>query len=75
MDQGGRVASMRRSTTSLSTEAMRPPSARFIKPRGIVIAGLSTSFVGKQKMRDDFRRLNEGLKNVQIVLMMSYRSG
>ena len=40
---------------------------RIIKPRGIVIAGVATSFVGNSKMADDFRRLNEGLKNVKIV--------
>jgi hypothetical protein len=40
---------------------------RIIKPRGIVVAGTAESFSGKPKMADDFRRLNEGLKNVQIV--------
>lgn len=40
---------------------------RIIKPRGIVIAGRAADFGGKPKMADDFRRLNEGLKNVQIV--------
>lgn len=40
---------------------------KIIKPRGIVIAGKSSDFSGKSKMADDFRRLNEGLKNVKIV--------
>lgn len=40
---------------------------RIIKPRGIVIAGKAAEFVGKVKKADDFRLLNEGLKNVEIV--------
>jgi hypothetical protein len=40
---------------------------RVIKPRGIVIAGMAASFSGNVKMADDFRRLNEGMKNLQIV--------
>jgi hypothetical protein len=40
---------------------------RIIKPRGIVIAGRASEFAGRPKMADDFRRLNEGLKNVQII--------
>ncbi|QWG24143.1 DUF4263 domain-containing protein [Bradyrhizobium sediminis] len=40
---------------------------RIIKPRGIVVAGVSSEFAGKPAKADDFRLLNEGLKNVQIV--------
>lgn len=40
---------------------------RIIKPRGIIIAGTSAAFAGQQKMADDFRRLNECLKNIQII--------
>lgn len=40
---------------------------RIIKPRGIVIAGVASAFAGNSKMADDFRRLNEGLKNVKII--------
>ena len=40
---------------------------RIIKPRGIVIAGRAAEFGGKPKRADDFRLLNEGLKNVEIV--------
>lgn len=40
---------------------------RVIKPRGIVIAGMANSFGGNAKKTDDFRRLNEGMKNLQIV--------
>jgi hypothetical protein len=40
---------------------------RIIKPRGIVFAGRGAEFVKTLKMADDFRRLNEGLKNVQII--------
>ncbi len=40
---------------------------RIIKPRGLVIAGRAGEFGANAKMADDFRRLNEGLKNVQIV--------
>ena len=40
---------------------------RIIKPRGIVIAGQASEFAGKPKRADDFRLLNEGLKNVEIV--------
>lgn len=40
---------------------------RIIKPRGLVIAGKAADFAGVPKMADDFRRLNEGLKNVQII--------
>ena len=40
---------------------------KIIKPRGIVVAGKSSDFTGKSKMADDFRRLNEGLKNLKIV--------
>lgn len=40
---------------------------RVIKPRGLIIAGRSMEFAGKPKMADDFRLLNESLKNTQIV--------
>lgn len=40
---------------------------RIIKPRGIVIAGRTSEFAGNTKRADDFRRLNGGLKNVQII--------
>ena len=40
---------------------------RIIKPRGIVIAGRASEFGGVVKKADDFRLLNEGLKNVQIL--------
>ena len=40
---------------------------RIIKPRGLVIGGRATQFAGSSKMADDFRLLNEGLKNVEIV--------
>jgi Domain of unknown function (DUF4263) len=40
---------------------------RIIKPRGIVVAGRSTEFGGQTKKADDFRLLNEGLKNVTIM--------
>jgi antiviral defense system Shedu protein SduA len=40
---------------------------RIIKPRGIIIAGQAAEFGGKPKRADDFRLLNEGLKNVEIV--------
>jgi hypothetical protein len=40
---------------------------RIIKPRGIIIAGTSSVFGGKPKMGDDFRRLNECLKNIEII--------
>ncbi|TQF27428.1 hypothetical protein UNPF46_30650 [Bradyrhizobium sp. UNPF46] len=40
---------------------------RIIKPRGLVVAGSTSEFTGKPAKADDFRLLNEGLKNVQIV--------
>lgn len=41
---------------------------QIIKPRGLVIAGCRTTEFGDNKKRaDDFRRLNHGLKNVQII--------
>lgn len=40
---------------------------QIIKPRGIVIAGKTSQFQGKPKKAGDFRRLNGGLKNVQII--------
>lgn len=40
---------------------------RIIKPRGIVIAGKAETFGSNIKKGDDFRLLNEALKNVEIV--------
>lgn len=40
---------------------------RVIKPRGIIFAGNSTQFKGQKLIQDDFRLLNQGLKNVTIV--------
>jgi hypothetical protein len=41
---------------------------QIIKPRGIVVAGLrAEQFSSNIKKAGDFRRLNEGLKNVQIL--------
>lgn len=40
---------------------------RIIKPRGLIIAGRASTFGGNAKVADDFRRLAEGLKNIQIV--------
>ena len=40
---------------------------RIIKPRGMVIAGRTSELGSSTKRADDFRRLNEGLKNVQII--------
>lgn len=40
---------------------------RIIRPRGIVIAGRLSELTGVPKKADDFRRLNRGLKHVQIV--------
>jgi hypothetical protein len=40
---------------------------KIIKPRGIIIAGKSSDFSGSSKKADDFRRLNEGLKNVRVL--------
>ena len=40
---------------------------RVIKPRGIIFAGNSGEFEGKKSVQDDFRLLNQGLKNVTVV--------
>lgn len=40
---------------------------RIIKPRGLIVAGTAASFGSTLKMADDCRRLNEGLKNVQVI--------
>ncbi len=40
---------------------------RVIKPRGIIFAGNSTQFKGDKRIQDDFRLLNQGLKNVTVV--------
>ncbi len=40
---------------------------RVIKPRGIIFAGNSNQFKGNKLIQDDFRLLNQGLKNVTIV--------
>jgi len=39
---------------------------RVIKPRGIIFAGNSNQFGGDKLIQDDFRLLNEGLKNVTV---------
>ena len=40
---------------------------RVIKPRGIIFAGDSNQFEGKKLVQDDFRLLNQGLKNLTVV--------
>lgn len=40
---------------------------RVIKPRGIIFAGNSNQFRQNKLIQDDFRLLNEGLKNVTVV--------
>lgn len=40
---------------------------RIIKPRGIIIAGTTTEFDKNKEKADDFRLLNEGLKNITVV--------
>ena len=40
---------------------------RVIKPRGIIFAGNSNQFGGNKLIQDDFRLLNQGLKNVTVV--------
>jgi len=40
---------------------------RVIKPRGIIFSGNSSEFNGKKPVQDDFRLLNQGLKNVTVV--------
>jgi len=40
---------------------------RVIKPRGIIFAGNSGEFGNNKLMADDFRLLNHGLKNVNVV--------
>jgi hypothetical protein len=40
---------------------------RIIRPRGIIFAGHSSQFMGKKPIQDDFRLLNQGLKNVTVV--------
>jgi len=40
---------------------------KIIRPRGIIIAGSSSQFLGNRKKSDDFQRLNRGLKHIQII--------
>jgi hypothetical protein len=40
---------------------------RVIRPRGIIFAGNSNQFDGNKLIQDDFRLLNQGLKNVTVV--------
>jgi hypothetical protein len=40
---------------------------RVLRPRGVIFAGNSDQFKGDKLMQDDFRLLNEGLKNVTVV--------
>jgi antiviral defense system Shedu protein SduA len=40
---------------------------RVIKPRGIIFAGNSSQFKADKLIQDDFRLLNQGLKNVTVV--------
>lgn len=40
---------------------------QIVKPRGIVIVGTTAGFGSNQKKADDFRLLNNGLKNLEIV--------
>ncbi|MDO8686809.1 MAG: DUF4263 domain-containing protein [Candidatus Berkelbacteria bacterium] len=40
---------------------------RIIKPRGIVIAGSFSEFDKNKEKADDFRLLNEGLKNITVI--------
>jgi hypothetical protein len=40
---------------------------KIVKPRGIIIAGSTAQFAGDTDMRDYFRMLNEGLKNVEVI--------
>jgi hypothetical protein len=40
---------------------------RVIKPRGIIFAGNSSQFANDKAIQDDFRLLNQGLKNITVV--------
>lgn len=40
---------------------------RIIKPRGIIIAGTTSEFEKNKEKADDFRLLNEGLKNITVI--------
>lgn len=40
---------------------------RVTKPRGLIFAGDSNQFEGNKLIQDDFRLLNQGLKNVAVV--------
>lgn len=40
---------------------------RIIKPRGIIIAGTTAEFEKNKEKADDFRLLNEGLKNITVI--------
>jgi hypothetical protein len=57
----------RSSDIILQIEKLTNIRLRIVKPRGLVIAGLIAEFAGNQSRIDCFRRLNEGLKNVEIV--------
>jgi len=40
---------------------------KIVKPRGFIIAGARSQLKG-EKMEDDFRILNESMKNIEIIL-------
>jgi len=48
----------------------RELAIKVIKPRGYIIAGMSSEFSGrdKEKMEEDFRRLSRSLKNIDFIL-------
>ncbi len=48
----------------------RELAIKIIKPRGYIVAGMSSEFVGrdKEKMEEDFRRLGRSLKNIDFLL-------
>lgn len=43
---------------------------KVMRPRGYIVAGMSSEFVGrgKEKMEEDFRRLGRSLKNIDFLL-------
>lgn len=40
---------------------------RVVRPRGVILVGNTEQFEGNKKISDDFRLLNQGLKNITIV--------
>lgn len=40
---------------------------RVVRPRGVILAGNTAQFGGNKKISDDFRLLNQGLKNITVV--------